>query len=130
MTVNLLLLFNHTLTPAQEADARASLRVSALVPPPDHIRKLWANLPPESETLAPFLDPVERWIEEVAKPGDVILIQGDFGATCLMVQRSLKMGLIPVYSTTERQAVEELQPDGSVKLTHHFRHRRFRRYGG
>lgn len=130
MACSLILLFNHTLTPVQEADARHSLGVARFVQPPEDIRHLWANLPPTVESLAACLGPVEAWVKQVADPKDFILIQGDFGATCFMVRESLEMGLIPVYSTTERQAVEELQPDGTIKLTHHFRHVRFRRYGG
>jgi hypothetical protein len=37
--------------------------------------------------------------------------------------------MIPVYSTTSREAVEVHHEDGSVELTHRFRHRMFRRYG-
>jgi len=129
MARNLVLLLNHSLTPAQEADARESLGVSNFIHPPENVRELWRNIPPELETLAGFLIPVEEWVKRAARPGDAVLIQGDFGATCRMVGFSLAMGLDPVYSTTERHAVEELQPDGSVRLIHHFRHKRFRRYG-
>jgi hypothetical protein len=59
-----------------------------------------------------------------------VLIQGDFGATFLMVNFAFEKGLIPIHSTTEREATEELQPDGSVRLSHRFLHKRFRKYGG
>lgn len=39
------------------------------------------------------------------------------------------MGLIPVCSTTRREAMEEHGDDGSVNMTHRFEHQRFRRYG-
>ena len=64
------------------------------------------------------------------KKGDYILIQGDFGACFLMVQFAFEKGFIPIYSTTEREAVETHGEDGSVSLTHRFKHRIFRRYGG
>ncbi|HOV84917.1 MAG TPA: CRISPR-associated protein Csx20 [Syntrophobacteraceae bacterium] len=130
MAKNLVLLFNHSLTPAQEAEARETLGVSNFLHPPESVRELWRNIPPEAETLAGYLAPVEEWVKEAAKPGDAVLIQGDFGATCLMVRFAREIGLDPVYSTTERRAVEEPQPDGSIRLIHHFRHKRFRRYGG
>ena len=66
---------------------------------------------------------------KAAKPGDHVLIQGDFGACCLFVQLALEKDLIPIYSTTRREAQETPQPDGTVKTVHHFRHRRFRRFG-
>jgi hypothetical protein len=39
------------------------------------------------------------------------------------------LNLAPIYSTADREAVEELQDDGAVRLVHHFRHRLFWRYG-
>jgi len=125
----LFLLFNHRLTPSQEADARASLGVAAIVPPPPEISRLWSEIPPEAERLGDTLAPARNWLAAQAAPGDFILIQGDFGATSLMVNAATQQGLIPIYSTTRRQAVEEHMEDGSVHLRHIFTHVRFRRYG-
>jgi hypothetical protein len=125
----LFLLFNHTLTAEQEADARNSLGVTEIVTPPPAIRGLWGQLPSDTQELAPLLAPVGEWLAAEARPGDHVLIQGDFGAVYLIVNITLAGGLIPVYSTTEREAMEEHLPDGTVRLTHRFRHRRFRRYG-
>ncbi len=125
----LFLLFNHTLTPEQHADAQASLGVGTVVVPSKDIRGLWSNLPPEPEGLFDVLDPIRQWLAGNAQVGDVVLIQGDFGACWLMVQYAREQGLLPIYSTTRRLAEELPQPDGSVKLVHHFRHVRFREYG-
>lgn len=38
-------------------------------------------------------------------------------------------GFVPVYSTTRREAVEEQQSDGAVRLVHNFKHQSFRKYG-
>ncbi len=126
---NLFVLFNHTLTAAQEADARAALGVVEIVLPPDEIRRLWSRVPPDSETLSGYLAPVRAWLAGEAGPGDFVLVQGEFGATFLMVSFCLKRGLVPVYSTTDRQAVEKRLPGGTVRLQHVFRHVRFPRYG-
>ena len=64
-----------------------------------------------------------------AKEKDFVLIQGDFGACYLMVNFALESGLVPVYSTTRREAVEEYGENGSIRITHHFRHVMFREYG-
>lgn len=85
--------------------------------------------PAGSPGLADYLAPVRDWLAQTAQPGDYVLIQGDFGATYLMVRYALENGLIPVYATTRREAHETLQPDGSVRLTHTFRLQQFRRYG-
>jgi hypothetical protein len=129
MAATLFLIFNHHFTPAQEADARASLGVDRIVVMPDEIRRVWGNVPPDLPEIREYLAPVCKWLTENAKTGDYVLIQGDFGATYLMVGFVMERGFIPVYSTTVREAIEEHQPDGSVRMTHRFRHVRFREYG-
>lgn len=125
----LILLFNHHLTPDQEQDARRSLGITRVVEPPEPLRALWGNVPPELAELSAYLEPIRHWLLDHARPGDYVLIQGDFGATYLMVISALQCGLVPVYSTTEREATEEPQPDGSIKLSHRFRHKCYRLYG-
>lgn len=110
-------------------DARRSLEVETFILPPEPIQALWRQVPPEPNSLGGYLEPVSRWLAANADRGDLVLIQGEFGATYLMVRFAMENHLIPIYSTTERHAVEEHQPDGSVRLTHSFRHCRFRKYG-
>lgn len=125
----LILLFNHTLTPTQEADARASLGVGEIVEPPLAIARLWSQVPADAERIGPAIEPVFDWLAASACQGDFVLIQGEFGATWLAVRRAFELGLVPVYSTTSRRAVEEHQADGSVHIRHIFQHVRFRCYG-
>ncbi|WP_211232801.1 CRISPR-associated protein Csx20 [Desulfatirhabdium butyrativorans] len=124
----LLLLFNHELTLVQKADARQRLGVETFLSPPEEIRALWCQIPPELDHLADYLASVQQWLQTHGKPGDAILIQGDFGACFYMAQAAFSLGLIPVYATTRREAVETPMPDGSIQLTHRFRHAGFRRY--
>jgi len=125
---NLIVLFNHTLTPAQRADAHDRLGAERIIEPPEEIKKTWSQVPPELESLADYLAPVRAWLAEASAPGDFVLIQGEFGATCTMAREAAALGLIPVYSTTRREAQEEHLPDGSVHVRHVFFHVRFRRY--
>lgn len=129
-TASLFLLFNHRLTPDQEQDAAISLGVRDRVSLPADLGELWRQIPPELSELGDYLKPVREWLSSEAKAHDYVLIQGDFGACFLMVKFALEQGLIPVYATTKREAVEEHQPDGSVKMTHRFQHGQFRKYGG
>ncbi len=129
MSKQLLLLFNHTLTAAQQRDARASLAIDCLVAMPPAVSVIWGQVPSDTPAISAHLQPVRRWLRQQANPGDYVLIQGDFGACFLMVNFVLERGLIPVYATTRREAVESHQSDGSVKTMHHFRHQRFRKYG-
>jgi len=129
MRGSLFLLFNHTITRSQEMDARASLGVRRIVSPPDSIRQIWGQVPPDLPAIGPYLGPVCAWLETEAYPGDHVLIQGDFGACWLMVQFAFENKLIPVYATTAREALEEHQADGTIKIIHHFMHRMYRIYG-
>ena len=126
---DLILLFNHTLTQEQKDDARKSLGVKGFVPMPDEVRKIWGQLPADLKEINSYLIPVQQWLSGTAKDGDYVLIQGDFGATCLMVAYAKSMQLVPVYATTTREAVEQQLPDGSVKMEHVFRHGIFREFG-
>jgi len=125
---SLFLLFNHQLTDDQEADARASLAVARIVNLPKGLQTLWTAMPPEVDDLAPHLIPIKSWLLREALPDDFVLVQGDFGATYLMVNFAFENKFRPIYSTTEREAKEIHQPDGSITLVHHFRHHRFRLY--
>lgn len=123
------LLFNHSITPLQEEDACRSLHVGRIVESPPVVKAIWSQIPADLSTLSTYLDPVRQWLLREAAGGDFILIQGDFGATFLMVEFARQNALVPLYSTTERTAVENHLEDGSVQLEHHFRHIRYRRYG-
>ncbi|HHO49135.1 MAG TPA: hypothetical protein ENN06_11920 [Desulfobacteraceae bacterium] len=125
---DLFLLFNHAMTRLQETGARQELNVDRIVSPPAAVQGLWSNVPPELESLAPYLRPVLQWLGGEARPGDYVLVQGDFGACCLVSRHTQSLGCIPIYSTTFRQAEEQHLPDGRVQLTHTFSHVRFRRY--
>ncbi|MFH0727046.1 MAG: CRISPR-associated protein Csx20 [Pseudomonadota bacterium] len=124
----LFFLFSHTPTEVQLADARKTLGVDHFVTPPPEIGRLWRQVPPDLDTIDDYLTPVKHWLAGRARKGDFVLIQGDFGATYRMVRFALEGGFIPIYSTTERRAVEQHEPDGRVRLSHTFYHCRFRRY--
>lgn len=126
----LILLFSHTLTDAQRADARTSLGVEEFVSLPDHLQQRWSNVPAELESLDEHLRPVLEWLDEHGNPGDYALIQGDFGAVYAAVTFALARGLIPVYATTRRNVVETRLPDGKVQMQRVFEHVRFRVYHG
>lgn len=125
----LFLLFNHDLTPGQRRAAPVELGITAFFPLPPELQHLWRQIPPDLPELSPLLQPLREWLAAQARPGDFVLIQGDFGATFLMVEFAREQGLVPVYATTRRVSREEPQPDGSVRTSRRFEHRRFRKYG-
>lgn len=127
---NMFLMFNHSLSKDQDTDAQniwgTQLQFIGL---PTQLKALWAQIPGDKKELFDTLAPFRTWLEKESCPNDIVLIQGDFGATWLMVQYALNNNLVPVYSVTVRQAREETTPDGTVKTTHFFKHRMFRIYG-
>jgi hypothetical protein len=126
---DLYLIFNHSITENQKKDALNNLKVERIETLPTFLQDIWSQVPPDLTSLSAYLEPIRNWLREKAVIGDYVLIQGDFGACYLLVRFALDRGLIPVYSTTDRIAKEEIQPDGTVKLIHHFQHRIFRKYG-
>ncbi|MBW1736355.1 MAG: hypothetical protein JRJ69_02085 [Deltaproteobacteria bacterium] len=129
MSRTLFLIFNHEITPVQRDDAERSLGVEQLEDMPTPLKELWQDIPPELREIDPYLEPVKAWLEAKAKTGDYVLVQGDFGACYLMVRFCFEKALVPVYSTTSREAEEGHLQDGAISLNHVFRHRIFRRYG-
>jgi hypothetical protein len=125
----LFLVFNHRFSPEQSAQAREHLGITDILPLPEELRRRWSQIPAELPGLRGYLAPLADWLAGQARPGDYVLIQGDFGATYLMVRFALEHRLIPIYATTRREAQESVQPDSAVRLTHTFRHQQFRRYG-
>jgi hypothetical protein len=129
MAKSLYLIFNHTITSLQIEDARESLQVDRIIDLPEELKPVWNQIPPDLPGIAEYLAPIQRWLAEHAVKDDYVLIQGDFGACYMMVNFAFQQRLVPVYSTTLREAVEEHGPDGSVRLTHQFKHFIFRKYG-
>ncbi len=128
MSDSLFLIFNHDITPVQESDACCSLGVQQIINMPPDLKDLWRQIPSDLPKINNYLNPVKDWLSHEAGENDYALIQGDVGACFIMVNFAFETGLIPIYSTTEREAVEEHKDDGTVNLVHQFRHRIFRRY--
>ena len=126
---NLFLIFNHEITPRQKEDAYISLGVEPITDLPNDLKELWRQVPPGRSEISGYLGPVKTWLKSQAAKNDYVLIQGDFGACYIMVNFAFEIGLIPIYSTTTRDATEEYDEDGSVRLTHQFKHQAFRKYG-
>jgi hypothetical protein len=125
---DLYLIFNHQLTEIQAKAAVTQLEIQRIHSFPDELQALWGQIPSDIPELTPYLSPVIHWLKNLAKPYDYVLIQGDFGACYILVQEAFRLGLIPIYSTTQRKVVEEQGADGAVRLTHEFRHVIFRKY--
>ena len=105
------LLFSHKLTDAQIEDAK-KLGVDEFVYLPEDLQRKFSNIPPELESVKKYAKDFEKFLEN-AKSGDYVLIQGDFGLTCHLVNFAKSKGLIPVYATTKRIS-KDIKKDGKI----------------
>ena len=120
------LLFSHTLTDNQINDAIKNLNIEEFIYLSDELQKKWSNVPPELENIKEYARDFEEFLKD-ANVNDYILIQGDFGLTCHMVQYAKKKKLVPVYATTKRVS-KDLRKDGKIIKVSEFKHIKFRKY--
>ena len=123
----LILLFSHRLTPEQRDDATDNLGVGEFVSLDGELQRVWSNVPPSLESLDEYLKPIKDFVSSNLNRDDVVLVQGDFGATYAMVSFVNSMGGVAVYATTKRDVVEE-ESKGEIVKTSIFKHIRFREY--
>lgn len=121
------LLFSHNLSEIQLNDAKSNLEVSEVVSLPNKLQDIWSNIPADIENLREYLLSIRNFLAENSQYGDVVLIQGDFGAVYQMVNFSKDLGLIPAYATTSRE-IEEFEENGKTIKKSIFEHIRFRGY--
>ncbi len=126
--MTLYLLFSHQLTPQQIQDAQENWHVERFIYLPKDLLELWNNIPPDLSSLRSYIDPILSWLVKNANKNDLLLVQGDYGATCLVVQFALEKELKPIYSTTKREVEEIKEKDGSIHTKRRFLHQRFRLY--
>lgn len=117
-------LINHTLTSEQEEDARKNLNVDKFINIAD---TMWSDIDPSEKSIIKFVEVYKDKLKKQAKAGDVLLVQGDFGATYNMIRFAKNMGLIAVYATTNRIVSEQVE-NGKVVIKREFKHARFREY--
>lgn len=120
------LLFSHTITEAQEQDAKSSFGVEEFVGLPAKLQKLWSNVPADLDNVVEYLQPIRDFLIDNIE-GDVVLVQGDFGATCSMASFVKSLGGVAVYATTKRDVIEK-EVAGKIVKTSVFEHVRFRRF--
>ncbi len=121
------LLFSHNLTFEQIEDAKKNWNITNFIPLPNELQELWSNIPPNVKDIEEYLEPIYNWLAKNSKQDDLALIQGDFGATCKMAAFAKNIGLIPVYATTKRNAIEKIV-DGKIIKTSTFEHIMYRKF--
>ncbi|MFL1706743.1 CRISPR-associated protein Csx20 [Campylobacter sp. MOP7] len=120
----LFILMNHSLTKEQEKDAVENLNIDNFVVISD---ENWGNIDPSNKSILNSIESYKEKLKERSKAGDLLLVQGDFGATYAMVNFAKNIGLKPIYATTSRIVTEQLE-NGRIVIRREFKHERFREY--
>ena len=118
------ILMSHEMTDVQYNDAEKNYNIDQFVKLPTDI---CSQIPPESEYIDNYLEELKNEIRTQYKKNDLLMVQGDFGATVEMVNFAFKIGILPVYSTTKRIAKDIVDGD-TITTLRIFEHVRFRKY--
>ncbi|MBP3562198.1 MAG: hypothetical protein J6J67_06850 [Treponema sp.] len=119
-------LLNHELTQNQIKELKEEFNVSQIIYPSKELSQLWSQIPPSKRTDKSIINKIISFLE-FAKKDDVLIVQGDFASTFMIVDFALKNELIPICATTKRIAKESRQGE-VVKREYIFEHVCFRKY--
>ena len=119
-------LLNHELTQNQIKELKVEFNVSQIIYPSKELSQLWSQIPPSKRTDKSIINKIISFLE-FAKKDDVLIVQGDFASTFMIVDFALKNELIPICATTKRIAKESRQGE-VVKREYIFEHVCFRKY--
>lgn len=119
-------LLNHALTQKQLAELSEKFNSTNVVYPDENIAKQWAQILPEKSNDEVILA-VTKWLQCNATPGDLFIIQGEFGSTFTLVDFALRNSLVPLYATTRRIAKESREGE-TVHREYIFEHVCFKKY--
>jgi len=120
----MLILMSHHITAQQKEDAERRWNVHQFVVLSTDV---WSQIPVEPESIESSLSQLKAQLITEAKVGDMLLVQGDYGATYNMVQFAKEIGLVPVYATSRRDVYEVVVGE-KVTTVREFQHVQFRKY--
>lgn len=122
------LIFSHRLTGDQVEEAKKNFNVTEFVYLPEDLQYIWSNVPPDGKLDKGYLDVIKNFLLLNSKENDYVLVQGEYGATYLMVKWCFENNLIPIYSTTKRVYEFTKNDNGTIENKHTFKHVNFRLY--
>lgn len=126
MLNNAYCLLNHDLTQKQTTELKEKFKVENIIYPSEELSKMWSQVPAAEEFDMNIIKSVVSWLS-AAQSGDVLIVQGEFGSTFMIVEYALKRNLIPVHAVTKRVACEQRNGE-IVSRQYVFEHVCFRKY--
>ncbi len=124
--IKMFLFFSHRLSEDQIKEAQDLWKIDIFMYLPNCLQEKWSNIDPSLEEIN--VNPFTGWIEANAKENDIFLVQGDFGATYNLVKYLKDKDRTVVYSTTQRDCIEQKNKNNTTEIIHQYRHVRFRSY--
>ena len=119
-------LLNHMLTQNQIAELKERFDITEIVYPSEELSKKWAQIPPSIELDFSIVKSVVEYLNS-ASTGDIFIIQGETGASFMLVDYALKKHLVTIYAVTARVSKEVAAGEQVVKQNV-FEHVCFRQY--
>ena len=120
-------IFSHQLAEDQKLDLENNWGNPEIILLPNDLQRVWRYVPPTG-LVSGYVRPVYDWLvrsRAKARTSDLVLIQGEFGATVWLAQAVCQMGCVPIYATKEVE--KRLLSNGEV-MTHIYKHVCFRKY--
>lgn len=119
-------LLNHSLTGNQLAELQEKYGAGEVLYPDERLAATWAQVPVTPVLDRGVIQAVTGWLS-AAKEGDVLVVQGEFGSTFMIVDYALGRGLVPLHAVARRIALEHREGE-KVLRQYVFEHVCFRRY--
>lgn len=119
-------LINHQLTEKQTTELKEKFDIQNIVYPTPEITRNWAQIPATEELDNNIITSVITWLYN-AKEGDVLIVQGEAGASFMIVDYALKHKLIPVHAVSVRVS-REVNIGELIQKQNVFEHVCFRKY--
>jgi hypothetical protein len=114
---------NHGITMAQQNEFD-EMGVTHIVTLSDDLKKVWSQIAPDADRKAVAQTMIDGFLN-TAQEGDIVLVQGEFGTTFVVVDYCLQKGLVPMFATSVRRTIEKTLDDGTVEKTAIFDHAGF-----
>ncbi|MCR4938720.1 MAG: hypothetical protein K5930_01265 [Treponemataceae bacterium] len=119
-------LLNHELTENQEKELSSKYNCTKIIYPAEELKAAWSQIPAVDRIDRNVIRSVTDWLDGAEK-GDVLIIQGEFGSTFMIVDYALRKELIPLHAVTKRVATEKRDGE-KVQRQYIFEHVCFRPY--
>ena len=119
-------LLNHELTQNQILELKDKFGVEKIEYPSEQLSKSWSQIPAVEEIDMNIITAIVNWLSS-ANQNDVLIVQGEFGSTFMLVDYALKKNLVPIYAVTTRIS-KEIRVGEKVQKVNVFEHVCFRKY--